>query len=190
MADYRDYSGDFNPNIKYEDFSKELLAKLMTEFARCYIVAGEWWYEAVTEKFGPDAAYDIYSDMWINKLPMFEVARTVKYLNMKGNDVADLMKFYQLAPSFPKVMFDYDIDLKNRNHALMTVTHCPGLLLYESREPDKMVSICQVMELASATAYAKSINPDIVVTMPKVPPRQSPDDVCCQFEFKLEPKKT
>jgi hypothetical protein len=188
MAELKDYSGDFVPNIKYEDFSKEFLAKLLVEYARCYIMADARWYAAVSERFGPELAFQMDYDMWVNILPPFEAAKTLGVLNLKGNDVADAIKFWQLAPSFPQDMFDYQIDLKNRNHAVITVTRCPGLLRFERKEPERIKSICHVLEPASAQAYAKAINPDIVVTMPTLPPRKSPDDICCQFEFKLEPK--
>jgi hypothetical protein len=188
MAELKDYGGDFIPSVKYEDFSKEFLARLMVEYARCYIMADGLWYTAVKERLGPEVANAIDYDMWVNKFPPFEAARTLRILNLKGNDVADAIKFWQLAPSFPQGMFDYEIDLKNRNHAVLTIKHCPALLRFESKEPERIEPICQVMELASAKAYAKQINPDIIVTMPKMPPRKSPDEICCQFEFKLEPK--
>lgn len=189
MAELKDYSGDFVPNVRYEDFSKEFLAQLLVEYARCYIMADGLWYSAVRERFGTEAANAIDYDMWVNKFPPFETARVLSVLNLKRNDVADAMKFYQLAAMFPHGMFDYDIDLKNRDHALLTVKRCPALLRFERKEPEMIEPICQVMELASAKAYAKHINPSIVVTMPKMPPRKSPDEICCQFEFKLERKK-
>lgn len=189
MAELRDYSGDFIPNIRYQDFSKEFLAQLLVEYARCYIMADALWYTAVKEKFGREAALALDYDMWVNKFPPFETARIMSVLNLKNYDVADAMKFYQLAAMFPHGMFDYEIELKNRNHAILTVKHCPALLRFEKKEPEMIGPICQVMELASAQAYAKHINRDIVVTMPKMPPRKSPHEICCQFEFKLEPKK-
>jgi hypothetical protein len=185
MAELKDYGGGFIPNVKYEDFSKEFLARLLVEYARCYIMADGLWYSAVKEKFGPEAAYAIDYDMWVNKFPPFETARILSVLNLKGNEVADVMKFYQLTAMVPHGMFDYDIDLRKRNHAVLTIRRCPALLRFESKEPEMIEPICQVMELASAKAYAKQINPDIVVTMPKMPPRKSPDEICCQFEFKL-----
>ena len=189
MAELKDYGKDFVPNVRYEDFSKEFLARLLVEYARCYIMADALWYSAVQEKFGPEVAFAMDYDMWVNKLPQFEAARTLKVLNLKGNDVAEAMKFWQLAPSFPHGMFDYDLDLKNRNHALLTIKNCPALVRFETKEPERIESICRVLELASAKSYAKAINPDIVVTMPTMPPRKSPNDICCQFEFKLEAKR-
>ncbi|MFC1943947.1 DUF6125 family protein [Chloroflexota bacterium] len=186
MDGLKDYSGDFIPKIKYEDFSREFLARMLVEFGRCYIMADAQWYAAVKERYGEDVAYEMDYNMWVNILPPYEAARTLRALNLQGNDVADAIKFWQLAPSFPQDMFEYDIELKNRNHALITIHRCPGLLRFESKEPERIPSICQVLEPASANAYAKAINPDIVVTMPTMPPRKSPDDICCQFEFKLE----
>ncbi|MFC1944878.1 hypothetical protein ACFLX5_05305 [Chloroflexota bacterium] len=68
---------------------------------------------------------------------------------------------------------------------MITVRDCPSLIHFETKEPEKIVPICQGLELPSVQAYAKRINPDIVVTMPIMPPRKSSNDICCQFEFKL-----
>ena len=188
MAELKDYSGEFVPNVKYEDFSKKFLAQLLVEYGRCYIMADALWYTAVKEKYGLEVADAMDLDMWVNKFPSFETPRILRLMNLKGNDVAEAMKFWQLAAMFPQGMFDRDLDIKNRNHAVVTVKHCPALVRFETKEPERIPFICGVLELESAEAYAKAINPDIKVTMPTVPPRKSPNDICCQFEFKLERK--
>ena len=52
MAELKDYSGNFVPSVRYEDFSKEFLARLLVECARCYIMADGLWYTTGR----PDAA--------------------------------------------------------------------------------------------------------------------------------------
>jgi hypothetical protein len=188
VTELKDYSGEFIPNVRYEDFSKEFLARLLIEYGRCYIMADALWYTAVKERFGREVANALDYEMWVNRFPPFETARILSVLNLKNRDVADAMKFWQLAAMMPHGMFDYEIDLKSNNHAILTIKRCPALIRFETKEPEMIEPICQVMELASARAYANEINPNIVVTMPKMPPRKSPDEICCQFEFKLEPK--
>jgi len=57
----------------------------------------------------------------VNKFAPSEIAIILRVLNLKGNDLADATKFCQLTPSLPQGVFDYEIELKNRNHALLTV---------------------------------------------------------------------
>jgi len=43
MAELKDYSCSFKPTAKYEDFSKDVLVKLLKEYQRAYlIILGEW----------------------------------------------------------------------------------------------------------------------------------------------------
>ena len=188
MGELRDYSGEFVPGVRYADFSREFLSRLLVGYARCYIMADALWYTAVQERFGPEVAEEMDSDMWINRFPVSEVREMARVLDLRGDTVADAMKFFQLAPMFPQGTFGRDIEIIHENHALITVRDCPTLRRFERKEPHRIVPICQVMEPASASAYARQLNPDIVVTMPVMPPRKGPEDICCQFEFKLEPR--
>ena len=189
MAELKDYSGKFIPDLKYTDFSKEFMAQLLTEYARLYVMADGVWYSLVQERYGPKVPSDIDYDVWVNKLPVYETRGILKVLNLKTNTVADWMKVLQLIPGFSYNLFPHEIDIKNENHAVVTVRDCPALIRFEKREPEKIVHICQELELPSAIAYVKQFNPDIEVTMPIMPPRKSPKDICCRFEFKLKPKK-
>ena len=47
MAELNNYSGPFNPHLKFEDFSKEFLIKLIRRYAAGYMKLGEFWYEKV-----------------------------------------------------------------------------------------------------------------------------------------------
>ncbi len=44
MSRLRDYSGQFNPNLKLEDFSKEVLVKLIKMYGRLYMAVDGFWY--------------------------------------------------------------------------------------------------------------------------------------------------
>jgi hypothetical protein len=40
MPELQDLSGPFNPNLKFEDFSKDFLLKLMTEWQWAWLSSG------------------------------------------------------------------------------------------------------------------------------------------------------
>jgi hypothetical protein len=50
MKDLSDYSGPFNPNMRYEDLSKETLAKLLEEFAMSLQILEGNWQRILREK--------------------------------------------------------------------------------------------------------------------------------------------
>ncbi|MFC1944877.1 DUF6125 family protein [Chloroflexota bacterium] len=114
MAELKDYSGDFIPNIKYEDFSKEFMARLLTEYARLYLLADGLWYSLVQKEFGPEVPYNIDYDMWVDKLPLYETRGIRQVLNLKKNNVEDHMKLLQLIPAFAYSLFPKEIELKMR----------------------------------------------------------------------------
>lgn len=50
IAELQDYSGEFRPNIKYQDFSEDALARLLTEYSRLSLALDAWWQDVVREK--------------------------------------------------------------------------------------------------------------------------------------------
>jgi len=55
MEELKDYSGPYVPNLKYEDFSKEVLVKLLKAYSREVNVLGSYWAEEVRKRLGEDA---------------------------------------------------------------------------------------------------------------------------------------
>ena len=82
-------------------------------------------------------------------------------------------------------LFDGDVEIINDNHLKVTCTHCVVLEFFErTNQLERIPAHCQVMELEATKAYM--VNPNIEVTALKLPPRNSPDEICCQFEYKMK----
>lgn len=183
MKELTDYSGEFIPEMHLEMFSKDTLIELMKLYSRFFRAVDGFWYLAVKEKVDNDKAMDC--DMWVlEKLSQYEPKRIAKLMKIEGNDVAALVKVFQLNQWFWGL--DYKLELKNRNHAVLTVVHCPTLVALEEEGEGRDESICQVVETKFFKDFASSFNPDIGVKYLKIPPRKSKDEICCQWEFKLE----
>ena len=105
-------------------------------------------------------------------------------LNIHGDDVATMMKAIQASPWM--WIYDYRIDLKNNNHAIVTYYTCPTLLSLEKEGTGREKLICQEMEPKLMRIIADYFNPEIQVIPIKLPPRTEYDDCCCQWEFKLD----
>jgi hypothetical protein len=56
MSEMNDYSGPFRPNLKWEDFSKDFLIKLMKVWQYAWLEMAGQWHTAVHKRFGPEAA--------------------------------------------------------------------------------------------------------------------------------------
>lgn len=176
-----DYSGEFNPDISIEDFSKDVLVELLKLYSKLFLAIDGFWYLAIKGRISDEEA--LACDVWAwEKEVRYEMRRLTKLLRIEGNDVATLMKALQMSPWFQNVA--YRIEMAGRNSALLTITDCPVLEALEKEGEGREKTICKVMDAMVFKKYAEFFNPDIEVRYLKLPPRESKRDICCQWEFK------
>jgi len=166
-----DYSGEFRPDVKLSDFSPDTLAELLKLYARLYIAMDGIWYLTLKQRVGDKEALACDIQVW-ERTPKYEMARVIA-----------LMKAFQLCPWC--LLMKFDIEIRNKNNALFTVTYCPTLDALEQEGKGRENEICNIVEPRIMKAYASAFNPDIEVKCLKSPPRKSRDDICCQWEFRL-----
>jgi hypothetical protein len=189
MAELKDYSGEFVPDLKYEDLSKEALVKLVNTFGGAFIAITGFWWSVIENKFGPEVASAAHNEIWEKWFPQWIVPHLSKALNITGDNVETLFKIWQLVPDGTMGYLDINWDVKDPNHGIMTITRCPGLSFYERKQPERIDSVCHDAEIKCNNAYAKLVNPNMKATPLKLPPRSSKDEICCQWEIKVESKK-
>jgi len=176
-----DYSGEFLPDLKLSDFSPDTLAELLKLYAKLYIALDGLWYLTVKERLGDKEALACDIQAWESTCK-YEMARIKRQLKIRGNDVVALMKAFQLCPWC--LVMKFNIEIKNKNNALFTVTYCPTLDALEAEGKGREDEICNIVDPRIMKAYASFFNPDIEVKCLKSPPRKS-KDICCQWEFSL-----
>jgi len=178
----RDYSGEFLPHLKPNDFSPDALAGLLALYSKLYIALDGFWYLTVQERQGNEEAlaYDIA--VW-EKVCKYEMTRIKRQLKIGGNDITSLMKALQVCPWFQ--LMERKMEIKNKNCGMFTITYCPTLDALEKEGKGREGEICRIVEPKVLKAYASVFNPDIEVKCLKSPPRKSQDDICCQWEFRL-----
>ena len=188
MADLVDYSGKFKPNLRYEDFSKDTLVKLLYEYARTTnVLDGEYTTEIMT-RHGQKEALDSQYKVWERHGP--RVMRWIqKTLRIQGNDVPTYFKCLQVVPSFSPEHYDIKWEVKSPEHGIFTVTRCKFLDEMERAGLGFEKLICGKSEPASLQMLAEAINPNMVATPLKLPPRKGKEGICCQFDFKIKPTK-
>lgn len=184
MEELKDYSGSFKRDIKYEDFSKETLAKLLRAYCREILTIDAYWQEQMRKRAGEDVARECLIENWC-RIGKHEMRWTMDALNIGGNDLEAYVKANQFVPSFAPGIYNYDWDLKDENHAILTVQHCPAFAALKSN-PQKLDWVCQVLEDAAIKAYTEAINPDIELVPLKVGYTGEPNEIACQWQFKVE----
>jgi hypothetical protein len=183
VSKLQDYSGPYQANLKLEDFSKEAIVRLVQLYSRFYQALDGFWYLAVKEKIDNEQA--LTCDIWVwEKLIRYQVKHLSNALSIQGDDVVTLMKIFQVDPWFWH--FGYGIELMDKNHGVFTVNQCPTLEALEKEGGGRIKTICGKVEPIIFKQYATSVNPDMQVKALKLPPRQSREELCCQWEFFLE----
>jgi len=89
--------------------------------------------------------------------------------------------------SFAQGYYKYDFDLKDKNHAILTVHYCPAFNAIEKAgDIARLNWICTVLEHEAMKEYVRPVNPAIQVKCLRAGPRKSQDEVHCRWEFTLE----
>ena len=182
MKELTEYGGNFNPDIRLEDFSKETLAKLLRAYRRLFIAIDGFWYLSVMQKMNEITATEC--DLWVwEKYCRYEMPKIREVLGVEGNDIPAFLKIFQLTPFVRNMKCEFNIE--NEGHATMTVTRCPTLEALEKESKGREKTFCRTVEIPMMKYYTLSFNPEIEINFPVLPPHNMRDSICCQWEFKL-----
>jgi len=185
MVELKDYSGEFRADFKPQHLSKDALARMWTAASNMYLKMDGLWFYLVAKRFGEAVAWELSHEAW-SKAAVDESKRCAAALNIKGDDVATCLKVFQTAPAWTGIC-ECDFELKNRNHGIVTFKTCPALEHFEKNYGEERIKlVCHGMEVDYMSDYAHAFNPKITAKPLTLPPRKSPKDVACRWEFKLE----
>ena len=184
MKELRDYSGEFAPDIRFQDFSKDTLAELLRVYSQVIQATDGLWYLAIKERRGDEDAFAC--DLWAApRVVGIMVEEVAKLLKIQGKDIPAVMKYLQVAPWLGT--YQYKVELKKANQGILITNHCPTLAALEREGEGREKNICQMV--CGGLIYRKIadfFNPDIEVNALKLPPREGEEETCCEWEFKLE----
>ena len=187
MGELQDYGGELKTNLVMQDFSKEALIRLWQAASKLYIGMDALWVALVREKLGEQTAMEWDTEIWLRRgAAESEVRRTREALGIWGDDVASFLKYAQVDPGIAGVM-EVEVDLKAKNHGILTVKRCRPLEWCErSGETEWQKNACEVLDVQGFPQSAQLFNPNMKVAPLKLPPRKNPDEIACQWEFKIE----
>ena len=110
MAERKDYSGDFDPDFRFEDLSKEALVRLVREFALIAQLLDRSVFAAVALRYGPQAVEELAIEEWRGASPIY-TERIRKIMNIQGDGVPAIFKQLQLDPGFAQHYMDVEYEV-------------------------------------------------------------------------------
>jgi len=183
MGDIRDYSGEYNPDLKMEDFSPQFLTELLQMYGKFYMAIDGFWYLGVKEHIDNETALKV--DLWVwDKAPRYELKRLAKMAGIEGDGIDAVFKFLQIVPWMQ--ITEFRAELESPKRGILTVTKCSTLEALEREGTGREGEICSQVDTIALTAYAHFFNPKIRVEPLFLPPREDREGICCRWEFTLE----
>lgn len=194
MAEMNDYSGPLKPDLKFEDFSKEALIKLLHAYSAGYLQAYYCYNEIVRERHGEEEAFLSGCEYWMR---MGIAMNTIecKAMNIDPKDVESFLKSLQVDPGMPHNFDphpDYatalHMEVKDKNYGSFTMDRCVILdRLEEMGDDQRIFNACHGLEGEGFPNPARMVhNPNIMMRAAKLPPRKNKDEIACKFEFWIE----
>lgn len=183
--DLPDYSGDFIRGLRYEDFSKETLAKLYNAAGKMILMMDKCWQDLIGERYGWDAAVDAEVEIWTHRFVPPLTAAMHDALGITGQKTVEaLMKHNQFDCTWPYPLFECDYDMPDKEHGIITCHRCSAVDYWERHgKVQNLVDICYKMEPLAFEFYVKNLNPNITSRPLRRPPRKDLNDIACQWEI-------
>ncbi len=178
-----DYSGPYDPNLTFDDLSKEFILKLMQVWQYAWLHMTEAWYDAVKEKVDKETADVCETAAWC-RIGERVNPRFAKVANIQLNTCLDSMKCLQLPlDNTTGGLFPAQIEVINPNHIIWTIPRCRSLEFFEAKAPERIKYVCYENEKRVIERYL--VNRKIKVTALKLPPRKGPNEIACKWEAKM-----
>ena len=193
MKELKDYSGSFNPDLKFEDLSKGFIIKLIQQYTASYLKLGEFWLDRLAALVGPEKAMlEDNVDVW-TKQAYWILPRIARTANIEVKNIVDAIKVWQLVlDGFLPGLYTPQFNIKDSNHVIMSITYCRNLLYFQKhnmKDRTKMVCGHNGVELLTMEPYLQCLVPNAQVKQLLGPPDSgfpSKEGICCQWEYTLK----
>jgi hypothetical protein len=174
MAERKDYSGEFDPDFRYEDLSKEALVRLVREFALIAQLLDRSVFAAVGLRYGQQAVEELAIEEWRGASPIY-TERIRQIMNIEGNGVPAIFKQLQLDPGFAQHYMDVEYEVVDEQHGFFQLRSCGALLDVEPYGERSVRSMCHAIEDGTFDVTAQAVNPRARIRPVHRPPRAPAD---------------
>ena len=155
-----DYSGQFKRDFCLEDLSHGMLATTCKEFMLDVFLLNYACYNAIAERQGEEHITPMAQEQYHHLAPV-TVHRLRNAFDIRGDDLAAILKVLQLNPFTPHDYFDLGYALPSGERALVWLNDCAGY-----REPVKRGMAALMVAEPDAPGFhrlAQEVNPQAVI---------------------------
>lgn len=161
--------------------NKEQLEKLLRLSGGLIAAIDGIWFLAVEEAFGNEKAVEL--DRWVWERYMHVLVKRIK--NIFGISAEGMNGIKEIIENDPLFLInDYEFPEFSEKKMVLRINRCPVLEAMERQGRKRFV--CESTTGLYFKNLAKEIDANIVVHPLKLPPRESPEDISCEWLFKLQ----
>jgi hypothetical protein len=165
-----------------DSLSREEAIKYLKFLSGLAVAVDGLWFMTAEKASGYDKALQMDVDVWTGYAKVV-VKRIRRSFEIKGTGLEALKEIIRHDPMWWS-MGDLKIVEDSPGRLAFEVIDCPSLLAMEKMGREQLT--CEPVEGAYLEALAKAVGPGIKVEALKLPPRKSPDKVCCRWAFYAE----
>ncbi len=161
--------------------SREELLRYLKFTSNLAMALDGLWFMAAESATDYEHALAMDINVWKGYAPLV-VKRVRKHFHVEGRGLAALKEVMSHDPLWWAMEVAVLEDSAAR--LVFEVRRCPALAAMERMGRERLT--CEPVELAYLEALALAVDPAIKVEALKLPPRHSPDEVCCRWAFRVE----
>ena len=187
MGELSDYSGSFNPDLTFHDFSKDFLLKLVGTWQWAWLQLDSAFFDPILQKSDLDTVMKHATDVWVRIAedcnPKFAAMANIGMTN-----TVDCLKVYQLPlDNTMGSVYQNSYEIHDENFVTVKIERCPSLEWLEQRAPERIKGVCHDLEGKVIDKY--KVNMDVKFQQLTLPPREKPEGLCCSYQLKLDSAK-
>jgi hypothetical protein len=165
--------------MKFSEMSDKDVREYLDFLLRQYRLTDAFWFLAVEDTFGTEAAVKLNQDIWTRMGGL--VAKEIKEtFQLEERGVARVLEALSYFPW--TVIVGYDME-ESEDGATIRVPHCPPQAARLRAGRDEFP--CKSMHLGEFTSFAKEIDERVEVRCVMAPPDPHPEDLFCEWELRL-----
>jgi len=165
---------------KMRETPKEDLLKLLQLSGSLIAALDGLWFLAVEDRFGYPEAIKLDMKVW-ERYAHIVVKRMREKFGLSKTGIEGIKELIEVDPLMS--ILDYEIPEFSDRRMFLRINRCPVLEAMERAGRKKFV--CESTTGLYFKNIAKEIDPQVIVRALKLPPRNSPQDVCCEWLFQI-----